>query len=51
MPPDQLMNPLMPNNEQMTFMFVNYPEYASNPVDLILWLYSLAVFNEEQVRM
>lgn len=46
-PADPVMNPLTPSQEQLTFMFVNYPEYAPNPVDLFLWLYQYAQYNEE----
>jgi hypothetical protein len=45
------MNPLVPTTEQMTFIYTHYPEYAPNPVDMIVWLYQMATFNEEQARM
>jgi len=44
---DPLLNPLMPNEEQMVFILNHYPEYTTNPVDLILWLYQTAQYNEE----
>eukprot|EP00347_Sterkiella_histriomuscorum_P006014 403354397 len=43
-------NPLTLNEEQYNFMYVYYPEYAPNPVDLFNWLYSQALYNEEQVK-
>ena len=49
-PADPFANPLTPNEEQMKFMFVFYPEYAPNPVDLFIWLYSYAQYNEEQIK-
>jgi len=50
MPVDPMMNPLMPTQEQMTFMYCNYPEYAESPVDMVVWLYQYAVFKEQQER-
>jgi hypothetical protein len=47
MPADPLLNPLMPNEDQMVFIFNHYPEYSTNPVDLIIWLYQTAQYNEE----
>lgn len=49
-PADPFTNPLTPTQEQMTFMFIHYPEYAANPVDLFLWLYQYAQYNEEQAK-
>lgn len=30
------------NQEQWSFMFLHYPEYAANPYDMMQWLYSQA---------
>eukprot|EP00347_Sterkiella_histriomuscorum_P000426 403375909 len=49
-PADPFANPLTPSDEQLKFMFINYPEYAPNPVDLFIWLYSYAQYNEEQIK-
>ena len=51
MPPDQFMNPLVPTMDQMSFIYTHYPEYAQSPTDMIVWLYQMACFNEEQARM
>jgi hypothetical protein len=45
------MNPLMPNQDQMTFIYSHYPEYAANPLDILFWLYDMALFNENQAMM
>ena len=29
-------------------MYTRYPEYATNPIDMILWLYNYAQFLENQ---
>lgn len=44
---DPYSNPLTPNFDQMNFVYTYYPEYAANPIDLLVWLYSMASFNEE----
>jgi hypothetical protein len=50
MPADPFYNPLTPTMDQMTFVYTHYPEYALNPVDLLVWLYQTALYNEEQAR-
>jgi hypothetical protein len=45
--PDPIANPLTPTFDQMTFMYTYYPEYALAPIDMIIWLYDVAKFNEE----
>ena len=51
MPVDPFMNPLMPTADQMTFIYTYYPEYAANPIDILIWLYEIAAFNENQARL
>ncbi|CDW89879.1 UNKNOWN [Stylonychia lemnae] len=52
MPVDPFLNPLMPNEDQMVFVFKYYPEYSTNPADVIIWLYQTAQFKEqEQARL
>lgn len=51
MPVDPMYNPLTPTMDQMSFIYTYYPEYAANPIDLIIWLFEYAKFNEDQVRM
>jgi len=41
-PADPIFNPLTPTMEQMTFMYTYYPDYAANPIDMIVWLYNFA---------
>lgn len=48
MPADPIMNPFVPTGEQWSFVYENYPDYQFNPIDIILWLYDTALFNEEQ---
>lgn len=47
---DPVMNPLVPTGEQWSFVYQYYPDYQFNPVDIILWLYETATFNEEQAQ-
>lgn len=47
---DPSTNPLTPTFDQMTFIYIHYPEYAANPVDIITWLYQMALFNEYQAN-
>ena len=39
-------NPLTPTMDQMSLIFSYYPEYAADPIDLIIWLYNYAKYNE-----
>jgi len=47
MPADPFVNPFQLSNEQYTFVYTHYPEYSSNPHDIIGWLYNMALYNEE----
>lgn len=51
MPADPMVNPLIPTFEQMTFIYTYYPEYAQNPVDMIVYLYQMAQWQEDQMRL
>ncbi len=45
-PPDPFMNPFIPNNDQMSFVFKNYPNHTHNPTEILQWLYQMAEYNE-----
>lgn len=47
-PPDPVTNPYVATTEQMTFIYIHYPDYAKNPLELLMWLYETAVFQENQ---
>ena len=32
----------------MSFVYVNYPAYAQNPVDILSWCYQQAAYQEHQ---
>ena len=51
LPPDPILNPLTPTFEQMTFMYTYYPTYAQAPLDMVVWLYNYALYNEQQAIM
>lgn len=50
-PADPVMNPLIPNGEQWSFVYQYYPDYQYNPVEIICWLYDTALYNENQEKM
>ena len=43
-PPDPISNPYILTEEQMTFIYIHYPDYAKNPISIIVWLYETALF-------
>ncbi len=49
-PPDQYTNPFQPSYDQMNFVFIHYPDYNKNPIELLMWLYETALFNENVAR-
>jgi hypothetical protein len=49
-PPDPTSNPFVTTDEQMNFIFVHYPDYYRNPIELMCWLYDMALIKETQSR-
>lgn len=38
------------NNDQWSFIFLHYPEYAAAPYDMMSWLFGQAMEKEEADR-
>lgn len=48
LPPDPYANPLVINQEQMTFIYTYYPQYQYNMHEILIWLYHHAIGLEQQ---
>jgi hypothetical protein len=41
---DPVLNPYILTEDQMSFIYIHYPDYAKNPIPMIFWLYETALF-------
>ena len=44
---DQLSNACICGYDQLTFISIHYPEHYSSPIDILMWLYDMAVYRDE----
>lgn len=47
---DSLGNVCICTTTQMQFIAVHYPEHYRTPVDILMWLYDMAVYKEEEAK-
>jgi hypothetical protein len=47
---DPVRNVCICTEEQMKFIAISFPEHYSAPIDILMWLYDMAEYRDEQAK-